>query len=102
MNKDALITEADVEQLDADIKLKQMFNGVRDFLEGEPHLSYVTGVRLGMLHDALDRAGISGEERRVIDAEVHVLLGLHVYLLQRATRRLLDGLLHDYESEGAA
>lgn len=70
-----------------------MFNGVRNFVEGEPHLTLVTGFRLGMLRDALGHAGVDTEHRRIIDEEVRVLLRLHVYLFQRATRRLLDGSL---------
>jgi hypothetical protein len=101
MNKDALITEQDVEQLNDDIKSKRMAAGVRDFLEGEPHLTLVTGFRLGVLHDALDRAGVVGEERQLINDDLNLLLGLHVYLLQRATRRLLDGLLPGERSDGA-
>jgi hypothetical protein len=93
MNKDALITEQDVEELNGDIKSKRMAKGVREFLEGEPHLTLVTGMRLGMLHDALDRAGVEGKERRIIDKHLNMLLALHVYLLQKGMRRLMDDLL---------
>jgi hypothetical protein len=95
MNKDALITEQDVEELNADIKSKRMAKAVCEFLEGEPHLTLVTGFRLGVLHDALDRAGVVGKERQLINDDLNLLLGLHVYLLQRAMRRLMDGLLPD-------
>ncbi len=101
MNKDALITEQDVEELNGDIESKRMAISVREFLEGEPHLTLVTGMRLGMLHDALDRAGVVGKERQLINDDLNLLLGLHVYLLQRATRRLLDGFLPSDRSDGA-
>ncbi len=101
MNKDALITELDVDGLNTEIQSKHFVRTVSDFLEGEPHLSYVMGVRLGMLSDALTAAGISGVAREQIMESMHVTLGINIYLMRNATRRLLSDLVPDGGSDGA-
>lgn len=102
MNKDALITELDVDGLNVEIQSKHFVRAVTDFLEGEPHLSYIMGVRLGMLSDALAAAGVNGATREQIMESMHVTLGINLYLMRNATRRLLSNLLPDGGSDGAA
>jgi hypothetical protein len=90
---DALITEEDVKEIPAAIDSKRLVEEVRTFLEGEPCLYELLGIRLEILYKALDRAGVSGEHRNNIVDKVHLLLGVHVYLLQKAMRRFLADLM---------
>ena len=102
MNKDALITELDVDGLNTEIQSKHLYNTVRDFLEGEPHLSYVMGMRIGVLSDALDQAGVSPEQRENIIEIMHLTLGINMYLMCNATKRLLNDLMPMGEADGAS
>jgi hypothetical protein len=98
VNKDALITELDVDGLNTEIQSKHFVHTVRDFFEGEPHLSYIMGVRLGMLSDALTAAGVNDTAREQIMESMHVTLGINMYLMLNATRRLIDNLLPSTDS----
>ncbi len=102
MNKDALITELDLDGLNAELQSEHLTRTVRDFLEGEPHLSYIMGVRLGMLSDELTAAGLSDATRTQIMESMHVTLGINMYLMRNATRRLFDNLLPMNGNNGGA
>jgi lactate dehydrogenase-like 2-hydroxyacid dehydrogenase len=96
---DALITEADVEQLWAAVKTRKLSKILGDFVEAEPHFAEAFGNQLAKLDKAVDAAGMSDEHRAAIMKQLQRTIALNMFLIRNAAMKLIDGLLPSGETE---